>query len=143
MRDDRGSAPLEFLTAGVLLLVPMVYLILALSAVQSAAFATEGAARYAARIAARDADPATARATVERAVAVTLADYGVDAEPEVVIDCAPAGSACPSVGDLVTVTVHVDVPLPLVPAALIGDLPARIPVSARSVQPVSAFGDAG
>ncbi|MCA1943576.1 MAG: pilus assembly protein, partial [Yonghaparkia sp.] len=47
---DRGSASLEFLVAGLLMLVPLVYLILTLGTIQSAALATEGAARQAARV---------------------------------------------------------------------------------------------
>jgi len=48
--DDAGSASIEFLTAGMLLLVPIVYLVILVAAVQSAALATEGAARQAARV---------------------------------------------------------------------------------------------
>ncbi|RII97030.1 hypothetical protein DZF97_17400, partial [Clavibacter nebraskensis] len=59
--DDRGSAVLEFITAGVLLLVPLVYLVLAMSAIQGAALGTEGAARQAARVYVRADDDASGR----------------------------------------------------------------------------------
>lgn len=42
--DDSGSASLEFVTVGLLLLVPTVYLVVALSALESASFGVEGAA---------------------------------------------------------------------------------------------------
>ena len=37
--DDRGSAVVEFVTLGVLLLVPLVYLVLAMGRVQAATYA--------------------------------------------------------------------------------------------------------
>ncbi|MDQ1574531.1 MAG: hypothetical protein QOH44_2090, partial [Actinomycetota bacterium] len=40
--DDGGSAALEFITAGLLLLVPLVYLILAMAAIQGGALSVEG-----------------------------------------------------------------------------------------------------
>ena len=76
---DRGSASLEFLTVGMILLVPLVYLVLAVAAIQAAALGVDGAARQASRVAvlrADDAEPATVG--VERTVRVVLADYGVD-----------------------------------------------------------------
>ena len=45
-----GSAALEFITAGFLLLIPLVYLILAMAALQGGALSVEGASRQAARV---------------------------------------------------------------------------------------------
>src|SRR6187431_3213894 len=88
LREERGSASLEFLTVGMLLLVPIVYLVLALASVQGGALAVEGAARQAARIAVQSGDLSLAESAVDRAVRVTLADYGVDADAaSVVIEC--------------------------------------------------------
>ena len=47
--DESGSASLEFITVGMLLLVPIVYLVLALSSLENASFGVEGAARQASR----------------------------------------------------------------------------------------------
>ena len=47
---EDGSASLEFITAGMLLLLPLVYLVLTMAAIQAGAFAVEGAARQAARV---------------------------------------------------------------------------------------------
>jgi hypothetical protein len=49
-RDDTGTASLEFITAGLVLLVPLVYLVLTMSAIQGGALAVEGASRQAARV---------------------------------------------------------------------------------------------
>jgi hypothetical protein len=137
-RED-GSASLEFLTAGLILLVPLTYLVIALSAIQGGALAVEGAARQAARVYVQspDADEATARAA--RAVEFGLADYGIDAaDASVRIDCEFAGD-CLIRRNTVTVTVTVLVPLPLVPDVLSLQDVASVPVQASATQTVSRF----
>jgi hypothetical protein len=138
--DDTGSASLEFITAGLLLLVPIVYLILTLSAVQAAALAVDGAARQASRVYVQSSSPADARAAVERAVDVTLADYGLDAADAVVdIRCRPRATACLTRRGFVTVTIQTIVPLPLAPPFLDLGLPAGVPVAASATEQVSRF----
>ena len=63
--SEAGSASLEFLTVGVILLVPLVYLVLAMSAIQAGALAVEGAARQAARVAVQAIDSGAADVAVE------------------------------------------------------------------------------
>ena len=138
LRDERGSASLEFLTVGMLLLVPIVYLVLALASVQGGALAVEGAARQAARIAVQSGDLSSAEGAVDRAVRVTLADYGVDADAaSVVIDCESA--ACDAPGTRVRVSVEARVQLPLVPDVLELGLVGSVPVEASATQTVSRF----
>ncbi|GAA1765177.1 TadE family protein [Agromyces humatus] len=139
---ERGSASLEFLTVGMLLLVPIVYLVLALASVQGGALAVEGAARQAARIAVQTGDRSSAEAAVDRAVRVTLADYGVDAEAaSVVIDCLSA--RCDAPGTSVRVTVEAQVRLPLVPDVLELGLVGSVPVEASATQTISRFARGG
>ena len=129
--DERGSASLEFLTVGMLLLVPIVYLVLALASVQGGALAVEGAARQAARIAVQSGDLSLAESAVDRAVRVTLADYGVDADAaSVVIECGSA--ACDAPGTRVRVSVEARVPLPLVPDVLELGLVGSVPIEASA-----------
>ena len=138
LRDERGSASLEFLTVGMLLLVPIVYLVLALASVQGGALAVEGAARQAARIAVQSGDLSRAEGAVDRAVRVTLADYGIDAgAASVVIDCESA--ACGAPGTRVRVSVEARVQLPLVPDVLELGLVGSVPVEASATQTVSRF----
>lgn len=135
--DDSGSAALEFLAAGVMLLVPMVYLVTTLSHIETAAFATEGAARHAARIIARDGG-VDASGAAARSVAATAADFGVDpARLETEVRCDPDPGDCRLPDSVVTVAIRVDVPLPLVPSALDIALPLRVPVSASASARVS------
>ena len=112
-RDDRGSASLEFIVTGLLLLVPLVYLVLAVSAVQAASLAVEGAARQASRVFVQADSLGEANAAAARAVEVTLADYGLDAsDATVAIACRPHPSACLTRQGFVTVTVRVECAAP-------------------------------
>lgn len=136
--DDRGSASLEFLTAGVLLLVPLVYLVVLLGAVQAASLGTEGAARQAARLYARAATPDRAQQVAAGAVEASLGDYGVDpAATAVAISCRPAD--CTGADGVVTVTVETTVALPLLPAFLGADVPVGVRVGGTATQPVPRF----
>ncbi|MBG6214280.1 MAG: hypothetical protein LH475_11255 [Cryobacterium sp.] len=141
---EAGSASLEFITAGMILLVPLVYLVLALSALQGGALAVEGAARQAARVYAQSPDEVTATVRARRAVAFALEDYGLDpGDAEVQIECAGRASRCLTRRGLVTVTVHIDIALPLVPDLLALNQSVRVPMTAASTQIVSRFGGLG
>ncbi|NYG99583.1 Flp pilus assembly protein TadG [Schumannella luteola] len=144
LRDERGSATLEFLTAGMLLLIPLVYLVIALAQLQAGAFAAEGAARQAARVYVRADTVEDARSAAERAVRVGLADYGIDpATASVRVTCDPDPDDCLTRGGEVAVALELVVPLPLVPTALDADVPAGVPMRASATQPVSRFHGAG
>lgn len=139
-REEDGSASIEFLTVGLLLLVPTVYLVLALSAIQSASFAVEGAARQASRVFVQAPSVAEAQAAASRAVAVTLADYGLDAaETHVAISCRPDPADCLTRRGFVTVSIATVVPLPLFPAALGADIPLGVTIDSVATEQVSRF----
>lgn len=138
-RDD-GSASIEFITVGMLLLVPTVYLVLALSAIQSASFAIEGAARQASRVFVQAATLGEAQAAASRAVAVTLADYGLDAgAAQVTITCRPNPADCLTRRGFVTVSITTVVPLPLFPAVLDADIPLGVTIDSVATEQVSRF----
>jgi Flp pilus assembly protein TadG len=142
LRDERGSASLEFITAGTLLLVPLVYLVMALSALQSGSLAVEAAARQATRtfVEAQTIDDARARA--DWAVAFALIDHGLDsATTSIAITCSPNPGDCLQHLGLVTVTVQTQVALPLMPAAINGDVPSSVPLQASATQQVSRFAE--
>ncbi|WP_227497233.1 hypothetical protein [Planctomonas psychrotolerans] len=139
-RDDTGSASLEFVTAGLILLLPLVYLILTVATVQAAALATEGSARQAVRVFVRADTESAGRAAAERAVRVGLADFGIDADAaEVDVTCSPRPEECLRRRGSVTVSVTVAVTLPLLPTALDVDAPASIPLSGTATHVVSRF----
>jgi hypothetical protein len=141
---DGGSASIEFLTVGLLLLVPLVYLVIALAAVQGAALGVEGAARQASRVFVQSSDEGSAEAAAGTAIAVTLGDYGLDADDaRVRITCAPHPGRCLTRRGFVTVRIDASVALPLVPPALGAVLPLRVPVDATATEQVSRFRGAG
>ncbi|WP_233202012.1 hypothetical protein [Cryobacterium sp. Y11] len=141
---EAGSASLEFITAGMILLVPLFYLVLALSALQGGALAVEGAARQAARVYVQSPDGVTATARAQRAVAFALADYGLNAgDAEIGITCAGGSSHCLAPRGLVTVTVRIGIALPLVPDLLALRQSASVPLEAASTQIVSRFRNTG
>lgn len=142
--DDSGSAALEFVTAGMLLLVPLVYLVLVMSAVQAGALAVEGAARQAARVFVQSATPGEASAAAERAIQFALADYGLDGDDATVsVSCSPNPAKCLTRQGFVTVSVTTTVALPLVPPILTLNVPLAIPLSATATQQVSRFWGSG
>ncbi|GGK88800.1 hypothetical protein GCM10007382_05880 [Salinibacterium xinjiangense] len=142
--DDRGSASLEFITAGLVLLVPLVYLVLAMSSIQAGSLAVEGAARQASRVFVQSDDVGSAHASAITAVEFALADHGVDPDTaSIVITCAPVPSNCLTRRGFVTVTVGLSARLPLVPPVLMGELPIAVPLSASSTQQVSRFWSGG
>ncbi|RQP09295.1 MAG: hypothetical protein EAS51_12085 [Microbacteriaceae bacterium] len=140
LREEAGSASLEFITAGVLLLVPLVYLVLVVSAVQAGSLGVEGAARQAGRVFVQAPTEAHARAAAERAIRVTLADYGLDpAEAQVAVTCRPDPSDCLSRRGFVTVELAAVVPLPFAPPVLGLDVALAVPVRAVATEQVSRF----
>lgn len=138
-QGDRGSAVVEFVTIGVLMLVPVVYLVVAVSAVQAAAFATESAAREAARIVVTGPDEQRSAELVTAAVGWALRDQGIDADPAQAARIRCSAAPCLTPGADVTVTVSVEVPLPGLPAGVSRVVPLSVPVSASHTQVVGEF----
>ncbi len=137
---DRGSAVVEFVTIGVLMLVPVVYLVLATAGVQAAAFATESAAREAARIVVTADDEQQSQQRVVAAVGWALRDQGIEADPAGAVQVLCSAQPCLTSGADVTVVVAVEVLLPAVPAGLSQVVPLVVPVSASHTQVVDEFG---
>ncbi|MBH0084354.1 hypothetical protein [Salinibacterium sp. SWN167] len=138
--DERGSSSLEFITVGMVMLIPLVYLVLTMSAIQSGALAAEGAARQAARVFVQAETLSEANAAASRAVEFALDNHNVDAaSAAVTISCAPDPSDCLSRHSFVTVQVAIAVPLPLAPPVLSGSFPLEVPLDAAATQQVSQF----
>lgn len=137
VRKEDGSASLEFITAGMLLLIPLVYLVVAVGVVQGATLATEGAARQAARVYVESPSQDIAIKRAQQAIDFALADYGLDSKnADVTITCS---ASCLSPESLVSIGVGVKVAMPLVPAVLNLDQAAVVPVNAQASQVVSRF----
>ena len=138
-RDERGSALVEFVWLGFLLLIPLVYVLLSVFAAQSAAFGSDAASRAAGRAFMLAPDQQSAVVAAEGAARVALADQGIDADlMRMSISCAPDASRCLTSGSTVTVEVTVLQPLPLVPSALGSNAPS-IRLTSTHVEPYGTF----
>lgn len=138
VKDEEGSAALEFITVGVILLVPLVYLVVALGTIQEQTLGVEAAARHTARLLSLASDETADGSDATRILEGVAEQYGIDsADMTVSITCVPAGASCPSAGATVTVRVRTSVRLPLVPSVLGLDTSSSIPVEGVSVQKVS------
>ena len=86
MRDDRGFALTEALLLGLVLLVPLMWLLGVLSDLQKGALASSAAAKEAGVEAARWTDPRTVDEVVDQTVAQVFRDHGLDpGDAEVVL----------------------------------------------------------
>lgn len=136
--SDDGSAALEFITVGVILLVPLVYLIVVLGMIQEHAFGAEAAARHTARAIAMAPDAQAAAARSDTVLAGIIEEYGMNPDDvQASIECLPRGVECPSSGATVIVTIVTRVRLPFVPALFGLDRASVIPVEASATQRVS------
>lgn len=110
-RRDEGSALVEFVLVGVVLLVPIVYLVMFAAKVQRVSFAATGAVRDAGRAYATAGSDAAGRARAHLATRLAMAGSRVDWTPEgLTVACTPEPCTY-APGSTVTVRLAVDVPL--------------------------------
>lgn len=123
-RDERGSALVELTWLGILLIVPVIWIVLSVFEVQRGAFGVSAAARSAGRAFALAPDDATGRSRAEAAARLAMADQGVTGDVRVEITCAPYPHNCHSGTSVVTVVVRTQVTVPFLPDALGGGTPS-------------------
>ena len=124
-RDDGGSALVELTWLGILLLIPMLWIIVSVFEVQRGAFAVSGAARAAGRAYALAPTDAEGTQRARAAAAQALADQGVHGVPvDVRITCTPYPHDCHSGTSVITVVVTSSVDLPFLPTVLGGNAPS-------------------
>lgn len=144
---DSGSAVVEFLVVGTLMLLPLVALVVGVSRVQAAAFAVDAGARSAALAVAGGAGggpgggpggAADGQGVADAAVALALADQGFDGAAAVAVTC---DDGCGTPGARVGVQVRYDVELPS-PPLLGAVLPQRVPLDGSATATVDRFAPA-
>jgi hypothetical protein len=136
VRSERGLALIEALLLGLVLIVPLIWVLGVLSSVHQGALAATSAAREAGVDAARARDLEGASMAVERAVARAFVDHGLDPSDAVV-----RFSTAPRLARGGTVQVVVRYPVEVISAPLLGDIggPA-VWVDARNVTRIEPFG---
>jgi hypothetical protein len=136
--SERGSAVVEVTWLAILLLVPLVYMVLAVFEVQRAAFAASAAAHSAGRAFVMAPSPVQGQARARDASTIAFRDQGLSAsKAALALGCRPAGG-CLTPGSVVQVRVSYQVPLPFLPTAL-GDQAPSIRVSAEHSVPYGTF----
>lgn len=141
-RGEDGSALVELTWLGILLLVPVLWIVVSVFEVQRGAFAVSGAARAAGRAYALAPDDAVGRARAEAALRQVLADQGIrDAPADLDISCTPTPD-CHAPSSVITVVIRSRVVLPLLPDVLGGDAPS-FALNATHTVPIGQFRDVG
>ncbi len=138
-RTDQGTALVEVTWLAILLLVPLLYIVLAVFEVQRSAFAVTAAARAAGRAFVMAPDEDTALERARAAAAVALDDQGLGLEPgALAVSCEPDPANCLAPGSVVDIDIRYPVALPLMPSALGGNTPS-VRVEARHRVPYGTF----
>jgi Flp pilus assembly protein TadG len=140
--QEDGTAIVEFVWLAILLLVPLLYIVLAVFETQRASYAASAAARSASRAFVTSPDQATAYARAEAAARLAFGDQGIEAARfTLVITCRPDPDQCLTPGSVVAAEVRSAADLPLMPAALGSNTP-RISVEAIHRSPYGTFREA-
>lgn len=137
LRGEEGSAIVEFVVLGVLMMVPLLYLVMSVGRVQAGSYAVTTAAREAGRafVTAQTGQDPEGRARA--AAGIAFADQGFGAQGSLTISCST--SPCLTPQARIETTARVTVPLPLIPAFARDVVPLEIPVTATHVSTVDRF----
>lgn len=138
---EDGTALVEVVWLGVLLLVPVLWIVLSVFEVQRGAFAVTSAARSAARAYALAETDTAGQDRAREAIRQALADQGGD-DRGFTFDVSCGGGDCHTAGAVITVRVWSGVELPLLPGILGGDSPSFRLDSTHTV-PIGQFRDVG
>ena len=124
--DEDGSALVELTWLGILLLIPMLWIVLSVFEVQRGAFGVSGAARAAgAGLRAGARTTRSARRAPSRRLGRRSPTRGCPARRcEVTVTCTPYPADCHSGTSVITVRVRSRVDLPLLPDVLGGGSPS-------------------
>lgn len=125
--DDAGTAIIEFVFVAVIVMVPLIYLIVAVASIQRSELAVSQAAREAGRAFATADGPAAAMARARAAMHIALQDQGLSDDAELRFvraagSCSAAPAVTPSLtpGAQFTVCVTRHAGIPAVPRFLTG-----------------------
>lgn len=140
-RGEDGSALVEVVWLGVLLLVPVLWIVLSVFEVQRGAFAVTSAARSAARAYSLAETDVAGQDRARTAIRQALDDQGGD-DRGFRFEVTCGGGDCHVPGAVITVRVWTNVDLPLLPAVLGGEAPSFRLDSAHTV-PIGQFRDLG
>lgn len=134
---DQGTATVEFIWLTMLLLVPFVYILVAVFDTQRASYGVSTASRAAARAFLQAPDVATGQRRAQSAARVALDDQGLRGAT-VRVRCLPSQADCLRPGSSVRVVVRATQRLPLTPRAL-GPRLGGVRVDSTHTEPYGTF----
>jgi hypothetical protein len=138
---ESGSALVEMTWLGMVLLLPMVWIVLSVSDVQRGSFGVTVAARSAGRAFALAPDDATGRLRARAAVELALADQGLaDSHWTIEVECPPLRD-CHVGRAVVEVRIETRVALPFIPELLGGGAMFRL--EAEHQVPIGQYQETG
>ena len=134
---DEGRAIVEFIFLGVLLLLPLVYLVLTAARLQAAAFSASLAGREAGRAFVTAATDGDGMARAQGAASLAFEDFAFSDGASLAVGC--DGSPCLRPEGVVTSTATIVVQLPLVPDFIADHVPAAVTITSTHVASVDRF----
>ena len=137
MKREDGTATVEFVWLSIVLLVPFVYILVAVFDTQRASYGVSSASRSAARAFLQAPDIGSAEHRARLAARVALDDQGLS-DASVRITCLPSPADCLQPGSSVRVVVRTTQALPLTPSAL-GSQLGGITVDSTHTEPYGTF----
>lgn len=136
-RSDDGRAIVEFVFLGILMLLPLTYLVLTAARIQASAFAASLAGREAGRAFVTAADDDDAHQRARAAAGLAFDDFAFDQGTDLSLVC--DGTPCLRPGGNVTATAQIAVELPLIPDFIASRLPSSVTISSTHVSTVDTY----
>lgn len=136
-RREGGTATVEFVWMSLLLLVPLVYVLLAVFDTQRAAYGVSTASRAAALAFLQSPDAAAGERRAQAAARAALDDQGITGA-RVEVACLPSAADCFEPGSSVRVVVRAKQRMPLTPRVL-GSHLGGIEVDSTHTEPYGSF----
>lgn len=137
-KGDRGSAVIEFVVVGILITMPVFYLVIALARLQAGAYAVTQAARESTRVYTTASSDSAGMGRARQAARLAFEDQGFLDRGDVSITC--TADPCLTRGARVSGAADLGVDLPLIPSFLKSAVPSTVHLHARHVEPVDRFG---
>lgn len=134
---DEGRAIVEFIFLGLLLLLPLVYLVLTAARLQAAAFSASLAGREAGRAFVTGATDGDAAARAQAAASLAFGDFSFTDGATLALAC--NGSPCLRPDGSVTATARIEVELPLIPDFIADRVPSSVTITSAHVASVDRF----
>ncbi|RNI21106.1 pilus assembly protein [Flexivirga caeni] len=135
--SENGSALIEFIVIGLLLTLPVFYLVITLARLQAGTYAVASAARESSRMFVTAPDQSAGQARAQAAAAMSFADQGFGGKGSARIGCSK--QPCLSPDAQIESVADLDVDLPLVPDFLRSVVPSTIHLHSRHVEVVDHY----